>query len=143
MGIYFVGKVGTGKTTMMSCMINQLLNDGYSCYINNFIDIARNMFDDKNDKFFKMIRDVDFMFLDDIGTERYVTGNSEESWINERIYELIDYRNKNLKCTIFSSNLTYNELLEKGLMKKTVDRIVEMTLNAEIEIKTPKSLRLK
>ena len=59
--------------------------------------------------------------------------NGEDSFIQERIYDIINTRNNNLKPTIFSSNLSLVDLIEKGMWEKTVDRINGMVYR-KIEI---------
>lgn len=138
LGLYMFGKEGRGKTTIMACMVNDLLNQGYSCYIDNMVSIATKLFN--KTLTIEFLSNVDFLFLDDVGTERYRNSNGKESWNNEKIYEFINERYNNLKPTIFSSNLDYSELDERGLFPKTIDRIIQMS-NRKIEIKIAKSLR--
>lgn len=138
LGLYMFGKEGRGKTTIMACMVHDLINQGYSCYIDNMVSIARKLYDKTIT--IEFLSNIDFLFLDDIGTERYQTSNGKESWINEKIYEFLNERYNNLRPTIFSSNLDYSELDERGLFPKTIDRIIQMS-SRKMEITTIKSLR--
>ena len=77
---------------------------------------------------------VDFLFIDDIGTERLRT-NGEDSWIQEQIFDIINKRYNNQKPTVFSSNHSIRQLVEdRGLMEKTADRILEMSKDARIKL---------
>jgi len=138
-GIYMYGREGSGKTTIMSCMIKELTSQGYSCYINNMVEIKTLLYD--KGLTIDFLSTVDFLFLDDIGTERYIVGDGQDTWTNEKIYEFINKRNNDNRPTIFSSNLDYLKLVDRGLLTKTTDRIAEMSSRV-LEIKMDKSLRL-
>ena len=85
---------------------------------------------------------IPFLFLDDLGTES-VQKNGQDAWLQDIVYDILNKRyNKNFP-TIFSSNLTFDDLKkDKGLLPKTIDRIYEMTKNAVISI-TDESYRKK
>ena len=85
---------------------------------------------------------IPFLFIDDLGTES-VQKNGQDAWLQDIVYDILNKRyNKNLP-TIFSSNLTFDDLKkDKGLLPKTIDRIYEMTKNAVISI-TDESYRKK
>lgn len=139
MGIYFYGNNGSGKTTIMACMIKELLKKHYSCYIINSIELAQGMID--NTLKINEIKDIDFLFLDDIGTEKSIK-NDDTSWISEKLFEIIAYRDKEMLPTIFSSNMTISELLKNGMMKKTVERIFSLS-TVSLEVITNGSFRLR
>jgi len=139
MGIYFYGNNGSGKTTIMACMIKELIKQHYSCYIINSIELAQGMID--NTLKIDTIKNKDFLFIDDIGTEKS-TKNNDTSWISEKLFEIIAYRDKEMLPTIFSSNMKISELLKNGMMKKTVERIFSLA-TVNLEIITKESFRLK
>ena len=83
---------------------------------------------------------VDFLFFDDLGTEVF-SKNSDDTWLQGLLFELINGRYNANKPTIFSSNYSLNELVnQRGIAERTVDRIAEMTNNAVMKI-TGKSRR--
>lgn len=139
LGIYFFGNNGSGKTTIMACMIKELIKQNYTCYIINSIELAQGLIDNtlKIDK----IKNIDFLFLDDIGTEKSIK-NNDTSWISEKLFEIISYRDKEMLPTIFSSNMKISELLKNGMMKKTVERIFSLA-TVNIEVITRESYRLR
>lgn len=139
-GIYLVGNSGTGKSHIMACMVNELTKQLHSCLFTNFFEIAkqikktfgRSLYNES--EFLFKLCDVSFLFIDDLGTER-VQKDGEDTWLQEKIYDIINKRYNAKKPTIFSSNLTFRELTEnRGIMSKTVDRIFEMS-NAVLPIK--------
>ena len=69
---------------------------------------------------------IDFLFIDDFGTEK-VTKGSEDIWMQEKVFEVINTRYIEQKPIIFTANYSLKELIEdRGMAKRTVDRIMEM-----------------
>lgn len=140
LGIYLYGDVGTGKSLLTACIGNYLLSKFVTVLFTNFFEIAKQIkktFSDYSmteSAFIDRLTQVDLLIIDDIGTE-IVVKNGEKTWIQDKIYDVINSRYVNLKPTIFSSNESLVELVEKcGLMKKTVDRIAAMS-TAKIELR--------
>ena len=133
-GMYLYGSSGAGKTHLTACMANKLMSQYREVLFTNFFEISaaiRNSFKGQNtnteQNILNMIASVDFLFLDDLGTER-VKKDNEDMWLQEKIFEVINKRYNNKKPTIFTSNYSLQELVEdRGLMQKTVDRIIELS----------------
>ena len=131
-GMYIYGDSGTGKTHLTACMCNELMAQMHQCLFTNFFEISKLIRSTWNgnadsESIVKRICEVDFLFLDDLGTE-IVTKNGEDNWLQGQVFDIINKRYNNKKPTIFSSNYSMNELIaDRGLMKKTVDRIGEMS----------------
>lgn len=132
-GIYIYGTKGTGKTHITACMAHELISQYKQVLFTNFFEIGKSIKSTFNGKgnetdLINKIADVDFLFIDDLGTERVVATNGEDLWLQEKIFEVINKRYNNLKPTIFTSNYSLQELIaDRGLMDKTVDRIAEMS----------------
>ena len=131
-GIYIYGNSGTGKTHLTACICNALINKLQQCLFTNFFEIAKLIRSTYNrnteaEIIIKRICDIDFLFIDDLGTE-LLKKNGEDNWLQEKVFDIINKRYNNRKPTIFSSNYSLNELIEqRGMMEKTVDRIMEMS----------------
>ena len=131
-GIYIYGNSGTGKTHLTACMCNELISKSQQCLFTNFFEISRLIRSTFNKNIeaevvIKRICDIDFLFIDDLGTE-VLRKNGEDNWLQEQVFDIINKRYNNRKPTIFSSNHSLNELItERGMMEKTVDRIMEMS----------------
>lgn len=132
-GIYLVGNSGTGKTHLMACMVNELTKKLQPCLITNFFEIAkqikktfgRSLYNESD--FINKITDIPFLFIDDLGTE-IVQKQGEDTWLQEKIYDVINKRYNAKRPTVFSSNYSFGDLISKrGIMQKTVDRISEMS----------------
>ena len=138
-GIYLYGNSGVGKTHITACMCNELIEQGKQCLLTSFIEIGkaiRATFGGKDaeaDKLIRLVSSVEFLFIDDFGTE-IVRKGGEDNWLQEQIYDIINKRYNNKKPTIFSSNYDLNQLVnERGLMNKTAERVNEMA-TAKIKI---------
>ena len=131
-GMYIYGDSGTGKTHLTACMCNELMAQMHQCLFTNFFEISKLIKSTWNgnadsENVVKRICEVDFLFLDDLGTE-ILTKNGEDNWLQGQVFDIINKRYNNKKPTIFSSNYSMNQLItERGMMAKTVDRIGEMS----------------
>ena len=131
-GIYIYGDVGTGKSYLTACIGNALLEKGESVLFTNFSSIDKMIKDtfrfdsDKTES--EVINDltsVDLLIIDDLGTEKNLTG--ENTFLQEKVYDVINYRYISKKATIFTSNYSLNDLYQNGVEKRTIDRISEMS----------------
>ncbi len=59
-------------------------------------------------------RNIDVLIIDDIGVER------QTSWINDKLYSILNYRMENKKVTLFTSNCSIDNL---NLDERIVSRI--------------------
>ena len=132
-GIYLYGNSGTGKTHLTACICNELISQYRQCLFTNFLEISkliRSTWGKSNtdaETVIKRICEIDYLFIDDLGTE-ILQKNGEDNWLQEQVFDIINKRYNNRKPTIFSSNHSLNELVqERGMMPKTVDRIMEMS----------------
>lgn len=148
-GIYLWGDKGTGKTHLTACMANELTNQCKNVLFTNFFEISRTIratFKGKGNEIdvINKIANIDFLFIDDLGTEK-VTKENEDTWLQEKVYEIINIRYNNMLPTIFTSNYSLQELVqERGLMDKTVDRILGMsTAIIKVEGRSNRSIRVK
>lgn len=141
MGIYLYGTKGTGKTHLTACMANDLIQQQKQVLFTNFFEISKMLWATYNNPKESMadcinkLATIDFLFIDDLGTERVQATNGKELDLQGKIYDILNKRYSAKKPTIFSSNHFITELItERGISDKTVDRIMEMS-TAIIEIK--------
>lgn len=128
-GIYLYSYTpGVGKTHIMNCMASELNKDLYSTLVISEGDILRAFkatFDGRETErnVIDKITAVNFLFIDDIGTEAYNYGD-QAKWIQQKMYDIVDRRYNSGLPTVFSSNYSLRELVTKaGILAKTVDRI--------------------
>ena len=131
-GIYLYGASGVGKSHITACMANALMDKYYTVLYTNFSEISkqiRRTFNDKKGEselaFIEKLATIDFLFIDDFGTER-LQKDEEDNWLQEKVFDVINKRYNNNKPTIYTSNYSMKEMIEKrGLAPKTIDRIME------------------
>lgn len=148
-GIYLYGSPGTGKTHITACMANELMKNGIPVLFTSLFEISKtikstfNRNSEQNEQdLINKFSSINFLFFDDLGTEIF-TKNQSDSWLNGLLFDLINRRYNAKKPTIFSSNYSLNDLINlRGVMDKTIDRILEMTSGAMMRI-TGDSWRMK
>lgn len=134
-GVYLWGKCGVGKTHLSACLANRLLEKGCNVLFTNMVKVAfeiRETFGQRygNNNINKIINeltDVDFLFLEDFGTEEYAV-NGQDNWLQNIIYSILDSRLTERKPTIFTSNCSIEELnTQRGLSIKNTNRVVGLS----------------
>ena len=110
-GLYFYGGFGVGKTYLAACISNAFARNGNKvAFINssefcNDMRLNWNQNDYLSEKI-RVLKNVDLLVVDDVGSE-IVT-----NWVrDELLFPLFDDRMGNRKLTIFTSNYTYDDLL--------------------------------
>lgn len=132
LGIYLYGDKGTGKTHLTACMANALIQQRKQVLFTSFAEISkllRGTFGNRNEseaEYINRLATIDFLFIDDLGTERVQTKDGD-LWLQEKVFDVLNKRYNNRKPTIFTSNYSIPELIsERGIAGRTVDRIAEM-----------------
>lgn len=108
-GLYLSGSFGSGKTYILSALLNELSKLNYSCIIVYYPELLRNIkesfnSDDYNERI-NEIKKCDLLLLDDIGAETTTPWNRDEI-----LGTILQYRMDNKKATFFTSNLNIKEL---------------------------------
>lgn len=140
-GIYLFGDKGTGKTHLTACMANELLSKCVPVLFTNLFEISKAVKSTFNresslteQNLIERFSNIEVLFFDDLGTEIF-SKSSGDTWLQSLLFDIINKRYNNKKATIFSSNHSLNELINKsGIAEKTVDRISEMSSGAVMKI---------
>lgn len=108
-GLYLSGSFGSGKTYILSALLNELSKLNYSCIIVYYPELLRSIkesfnSDDYNERI-NEIKKCDLLLLDDIGAETTTPWNRDEI-----LGTILQYRMDNKKATFFTSNLNIKEL---------------------------------
>lgn len=131
-GMYLYSKnAGTGKSTLMACLRNGLIEKNVRCVFINESDLMAyakgtySKYDSEGWFNYSLFFTADVLILDDIGVGNLLSSNpSYAEWRNGILYELIEKRNRDNRCTLFTSNYSPEELSsQRGIDFKTVDRI--------------------
>lgn len=129
-GIYLFGNPGTGKTHLMACIANDLIAKGYATLFTSMGEISKairstynSQSNETEENFIRRLTSVDFLFLDDFGTER-LSKEGQDLWLQEKVFDIVNSRYNNRKPMLFTSNYSLGEMIsERGLSEKTADRI--------------------
>jgi len=140
LGLYLFGDNGRGKTALVACMLREIASQGYSIYLTNLTEVTDKLF--KNEIKLSFLKKVDFLVIDDIGSERMFKIGNDETFVADKANEIIASREKDLKPTLFTSNLSVSSLFKAGYTKKTVERIASLSTKV-LEIQTSESFRLR
>lgn len=131
-GLYFYSRTkGSGKTRLAASIANEII-EKYDLMVKfstsvKILEEITNTWKDKEVSESKLIHDLssaDVFVIDDFGAE-VVRG-----WVNEKFYSIIDGRYTNKKITIFTSNMSLDDL-------KYDDRIVSRLKERVLQIPFP------
>jgi DNA replication protein DnaC len=126
-GLWFMGDVGTGKTTLAMIVSKAALDHGYSVAIYSvprLLAEIRDTYDtDPGERsymdFFRRLVAVDLLHLEDVGAEK------RSDWVLEQLYSLINERYEQERSILVTTNLGLEEL-EEQIGPRTVSRLVEI-----------------
>ena len=140
-GMYLTGSFGSGKTYLISALLNEMAKKGEQCALIYYPDFLRNLkasfngegFDDK----FSYIKKVPILLLDDIGAENCT------NWSRDEILgPILQYRMESNLPTFFTSNLTLEELeeslsqtssgVDKVKARRIIERIKQLTVQEKL-----------
>ena len=134
-GLYLNGNFGSGKTYMISALLNELAKSNYNVamiYYPEFLRLLKSSFKTDFDEQFDYARKADLLLLDDIGAENIT------AWSRDEILgPILQYRMDNKLATFFTSNLNIEELeihlseskdeVNKLKAKRIIERIKYLT----------------
>lgn len=121
-GMYLCGNFGSGKTYLLTAMINELAKQGFKSCIVFWPDFLRSLKasfqNDYNEKY-EIAKKSPILLIDDIGAESITTWGRDEI-----LCPLVQYRMEQKLPTFFTSNLTLEQLKEHlSVTKEGVDII--------------------
>ena len=121
--ILLYGNVGVGKTFLTNCMAKALLDKGHSVIyftsIRLFDTLSREFFKYGENNAWDVQNDIftcDLLIIDDLGTE------GVNSFVAQRLFDILNERDIRKKSTIISTNLAFEEL-QKRYTERNFSRI--------------------
>ncbi len=140
-GLYLYGSFGSGKTYMISALLNELSKESNNVIIVYYPELLRSLKESFNNEDYSSrieeIKRCDLLLLDDIGAETVSTWNRDEI-----LGTILQYRMDNNKSTFFTSNLTLEDLEnhfiinskneEKIKARRIMERIKQLTESLEL-----------
>lgn len=139
-GLMLYGNVGTGKTFLSACIVNDLVDIGYGCYFTSLPRLVNQISDaSEKQKFIDHLNKYDLLVIDDLASER------DTEYMNEMVQMVIDQRYQSGKPLIVTTNLTADELKNPADVKKQrlFSRLLEMCIPVEIKGKDRRKEKLK
>jgi DNA replication protein DnaC len=123
-GLWFMGPVGTGKTTLAMLVTQSALKAGRSAArysLPGLLSQIRKTFDtgDHNDLLERLVA-VDLLHIDDIGAEQTTP------WVLEELYSIVNSRYEENKSIVITTNILDRETLCEQITERTVSRLTEM-----------------
>jgi DNA replication protein DnaC len=126
-GLWLMGNVGTGKTTLAMLVSRAALNAGRSVAIYSLPRLLaeiRTTFDESSERSYVQLLDrlaaIDLLHIDDLGAER------TSPWVLEQLYALINARYEYERSMVITTNIIDPDELCEQIGDRTVSRLTEM-----------------
>jgi DNA replication protein DnaC len=123
-GLWFMGPVGTGKTTLAIIVMKAAMDAGrtvarYS--LPTLLSKIRTTFDSGSHvQLLDELKAVDLLIIDDIGAEQTTP------WVLEELYAIVNSRYEDRKSMVITTNILDPEALCEQITERTVSRLAEM-----------------
>jgi DNA replication protein DnaC len=126
-GLWLMGDVGTGKTTLAMIVSKAALDAGRSVAIYSLprlLNLIRGAIETESGMigFLERLTAVDLLHIDDLGVE-----NTTE-WVLEQLYSIVNTRYEDERAMVVTTNLRYEELVQQ-LGERTISRLVAICGN--------------
>jgi DNA replication protein DnaC len=122
-GLWFMGPVGTGKTTLAMLVSKAAIAAGRSVAIYSLprllIEI-RDSFDRWHVELLDRLAAVDLLHIDDVGVER------TSDWVLEELYSIVNARYQEERSILITTHILDRSELRKQITERTVSRLTEM-----------------
>jgi len=124
-GLWFMGPVGTGKTTLAMLVSKAALKAGRSVAIYSLprlLNEIRRSFDTGGShvNLLDRLAGVDLLHIDDVGAER------KTDWVLEELYSIVNGRYEDQRSIVITTNILDREALCEQVGERTVSRLTEM-----------------
>lgn len=112
--LVFIGDVGAGKTFLLECIANELINQMHYVVFSTAFDINKTMINAFNTTFSERetllspIFESELLIIDDLGSEPIMRNSTIPN-----LFTIINERERNNLPTIYSTNLDYDEIKSK------------------------------
>lgn len=124
-GLLLYGNTGNGKTFMGCCIVNFLIDAGFTALVKNFNSISNELFSEqRKDEYMERLNRVSILMLDDLDIER------ESAYMNEVVYSVIDGRYRAKKPIIVTTNLSATQMKNAETIekKRIYSRLMDMCI---------------
>ena len=126
-GLWLMGDVGTGKTTLAMLVSKAAVEAGRTVAIYSLprlLSRVRRTYDaeageQSYGEFFERLTQVDLLHIDDLGAEK------RSVWVLEQLYSIVNERYESQRSVVVTTNLRPPDL-EEQIGPRTVSRLVEI-----------------
>ena len=124
-GLWFMGPVGTGKTTLAMLVSKAALKAGRSVAIYSLPRLLNEIRDTHRAErshvdLLDRLTAVDLLHIDDVGAERTT------DWVLEELYSIVNARYEDQRSIVITTNILDREALCEQITERTVSRLTEM-----------------
>jgi DNA replication protein DnaC len=124
-GLWFMGPVGTGKTTLAMLVSQAALRAGRSVAIYSLPRLLNEIrethrADRSHVDLLDRLTAVDLLHIDDVGAERTT------DWVLEELYSIVNARYEDERSIVITTNILDREALCEQITDRTVSRLTEM-----------------
>jgi DNA replication protein DnaC len=124
-GLWFMGPVGTGKTTLAMLVSKAALRAGRSVAIYSLPRLLNEIRDThraerSHVELLDRLTAVDLLHIDDVGAERTT------DWVLEELYSIVNGRYEDQRSIVLTTNILDREALCEQITDRTVSRLTEM-----------------
>ena len=124
-GLWFMGPVGTGKTTLAMLVSKAALRAGRSVAIYSLPRLLNEIRDTHRAErshvdLLDRLTAVDLLHIDDVGAERTT------DWVLEELYSIVNARYEEERSMVITTNILDREALCEQITERTVSRLTEM-----------------
>jgi DNA replication protein DnaC len=131
-GLWFMGPVGTGKTTLAMLVSKAALKAGRSVAIYSLPRLLHEIRDGHRAErshidLLDRLAAVDLLHLDDVGAERTT------DWVLEELYSIVNARYEDNRSIVITTNLEDRQALREQITERTVSRLTEMCDELPVE----------
>ena len=123
-GLWFMGPVGTGKTTLAMLVSKGAIKAGRSVAIYSLPRLLNEIRDTHRSErshveLLDRLTAVDLLHIDDVGAERTT------DWVLEELYSIVNARYEDERSMVITTNLDYDDLCAQ-ITARTASRLAEM-----------------
>jgi DNA replication protein DnaC len=124
-GLWLMGPVGTGKTTLAMLVSKAALEAGRSVAIYSLPRLLNEIRDTyRAERSHVVLLDrltaVDLLHIDDVGAER------SNDWVLEELYSIVNARYEDQRSMLITTNILDRQQLCEQIHERTVSRLTEM-----------------
>ena len=124
-GLWFMGPVGTGKTTLAMLVSKAALQAGRSVAIYSLPRLLNEIRETHRAErshvdLLDRLTAVDLLHIDDVGAER------TNDWVLEELYSIVNARYEDQRSMVITTNILNREALCEQITERTASRLTEM-----------------